>query len=160
MRLSHPMSRTDEPSPARHSAVATELVTLFSSLGFAVVIRNPVTADVVAASERAETVHLAAAPGTVRIAAARVAGENVRVELVRSTDSELLDLTPRQVAVARLLASGLPNKEIGEQLRISTHTVRRHLEAVYRRLKVRNRAAAITALQSVALPAQEVPDGQ
>ena len=58
-----------------------------------------------------------------------------------------LELTPRQTAVAKLLMEGLTNVEIGELLKISTHTVRRHLEAIFRRLEVPNRAAAAGELK-------------
>lgn len=57
-------------------------------------------------------------------------------------------LTPREVAVARLIASGHSNKEVGEALGISPHTARRHTERVYRKLGVSNRARLAHLLSS------------
>lgn len=56
-------------------------------------------------------------------------------------------LTPRQRAVARLLAAGKRNGDIASELNISTHTVRRHLESIFRRLQVQNRTAAASELR-------------
>lgn len=53
-----------------------------------------------------------------------------------------LGLTARQAAVLHLLWQGSPNREIALALSISEHTVRHHLEEIYRRLNVRSRAAA------------------
>jgi DNA-binding CsgD family transcriptional regulator len=53
-----------------------------------------------------------------------------------------LGLTARQAAVLHLLWEGASNREIALALSISEHTVRHHLEEVYRRLNVRSRAAA------------------
>jgi DNA-binding CsgD family transcriptional regulator len=49
-------------------------------------------------------------------------------------------LSKRQLEVARLVAQGMTNAEVGRALCISAHTVARHLENIYRRLSVRSRA--------------------
>lgn len=49
------------------------------------------------------------------------------------------DLSPRELAVARLAAQGLPDKLIARELAISFTTVRTHLGNVYRKLGVDNR---------------------
>ncbi|MGN6359768.1 MAG: helix-turn-helix transcriptional regulator [Thermomicrobiales bacterium] len=51
-------------------------------------------------------------------------------------------LTAREVEVLRLVAGGLTNPQIGEQLSLSRKTVARHLESIYAKLDVRTRAAA------------------
>lgn len=51
-------------------------------------------------------------------------------------------LTERETEVIRLVAVGLANKEIATQLRISPHTVERHLANVYMKIGARNRAEA------------------
>ncbi|HUS15165.1 MAG TPA: LuxR C-terminal-related transcriptional regulator [Chloroflexia bacterium] len=51
-------------------------------------------------------------------------------------------LTAREVAVLRLMAQGLTNKQIGDQLVISPHTVGTHLRAIFDKLGVTTRAAA------------------
>jgi len=51
-------------------------------------------------------------------------------------------LSSREVEVLRLLAEGRSNRDIGEALVISEHTVRRHLSNVYRKIGVSTRSAA------------------
>jgi DNA-binding NarL/FixJ family response regulator len=47
-------------------------------------------------------------------------------------------LTPRQKEILRLVAQGLTNREVADQLRISVRTVEVHRFNLMRRLKVRN----------------------
>ncbi len=49
------------------------------------------------------------------------------------------DLTPREIELVRLAASGLRNREISRRLQISEGTVKMHLHNVYRKLKLANR---------------------
>ncbi|HEY1273779.1 MAG TPA: HD domain-containing phosphohydrolase [Thermoleophilaceae bacterium] len=51
-------------------------------------------------------------------------------------------LTPREVEVLRLLVRGLSNKEIAEQLVISRKTAGSHVEHIYSKIGVSNRAQA------------------
>lgn len=55
-------------------------------------------------------------------------------------------LSPRELAIARLVARGLPNKAIGDVLDISPWTVATHLRRVYSKLDVTTRAAMVAAL--------------
>lgn len=56
-------------------------------------------------------------------------------------------LTEREQNVLHLLAKGLSNSEISENLHISVHTTKAHLEAIYAKLGVKNRVqASIKAL--------------
>jgi DNA-binding CsgD family transcriptional regulator len=48
-------------------------------------------------------------------------------------------LTPRECAVAMLIARGHSNGEISDTLGISAHTARHHTESVMRKLGVRSR---------------------
>lgn len=52
-------------------------------------------------------------------------------------------LTPRQRDVLQLLADGLPNKRICEQLGLTEHTVKTHLKTIYTLLDVHNRTTAV-----------------
>jgi DNA-binding CsgD family transcriptional regulator len=52
-------------------------------------------------------------------------------------------LTPRQIAVLRLVAMGYTNKQIARELFVAEATVRKHLENIYTRLDVGNRAGAL-----------------
>ncbi|MGW0740932.1 response regulator transcription factor [Streptomyces sp. NPDC002817] len=65
-------------------------------------------------------------------------------ELVGQVVSPDVDLTGREVEVVRLAAEGLSNRAIAQALFLSEATVKTHLVRVYRKLKVENRAAAVT----------------
>jgi PAS domain S-box-containing protein len=68
--------------------------------------------------------------------AALTAGPASRARSKRLSD---FGLTPRQVDIARLCASGSPSKEIGYELGIAESTVKNHLAEVYRKLGVHSR---------------------
>lgn len=52
-------------------------------------------------------------------------------------------LTPRQRQILALLRAGKVNKEIADELGIGLGTVKQHVVALFRKLKVRNRAMAV-----------------
>ncbi len=52
-------------------------------------------------------------------------------------------LTEREAEVMNLVASGLNNQEISEQLCISTHTTKAHVSSIYKKLGVSNRVLAV-----------------
>ena len=58
-------------------------------------------------------------------------------------------LTERQLEVLTLLSEGQPNKQIGRNLGISEGTVKIHLAAIFRALKVRNRTEAVVAVREL-----------
>ncbi|WP_066458374.1 response regulator transcription factor [Castellaniella caeni] len=60
-------------------------------------------------------------------------------------EAELLGLTPRQYEVLALMAKGYPLKKISRELNISVATAKTHTEALYQRLSVNNRNAAVYA---------------
>jgi DNA-binding NarL/FixJ family response regulator len=68
-------------------------------------------------------------------------------------------LPPRKLQVARLVASGLSNKEIARELTIKERTVEAHLEQLRARLGLRNRAqvAAWAVVQGL-VGEDEAPD--
>jgi DNA-binding NarL/FixJ family response regulator len=57
-------------------------------------------------------------------------------------------LTARELAVARLVAQGLTNLDVGEMLGISEQTAKNHLWSVYRKLGVENRVQLVRRIDS------------
>jgi DNA-binding CsgD family transcriptional regulator/tetratricopeptide (TPR) repeat protein len=69
--------------------------------------------------------------------------EVARVEsLVGGAPPESHGLTPRELEVLRLVASGKSNREIAESLVVSEHTVARHVQNIFTKLGVASRTAA------------------
>lgn len=60
---------------------------------------------------------------------------------------ELRRLTLRQQRLMRLVANGLTNKEIAEELRLSEFTVRNHMSRILKRLGARSRSEAAEAVR-------------
>ncbi|KAB7745664.1 AAA family ATPase [Nostocoides sp. F2B08] len=60
-------------------------------------------------------------------------------------------LSPREGQVLRLLARGLRNKEIAQELAISPKSVMHHTGSIYRRLGVRSRTEAVAAAARLGL---------
>jgi len=85
------------------------------------------------------------------------------IEDVRSASelgSELERLTQREREVLELVAQGMTNKDIARALVITTNTVKRHLKAVFAKLKVHTRAAAAGKAIHAGIPAEPLtPDG-
>jgi DNA-binding NarL/FixJ family response regulator len=54
-----------------------------------------------------------------------------------------MELSPRERQVLEFLAQGLLQKEIGEQLAISYHTVQAYTARIYEKLQVRSRSQAV-----------------
>ena len=64
-------------------------------------------------------------------------------------------LTPREVEVLRLVARGMSNKAVATALMISRKTAGNHIEHIYSKIGVTNRAAAsVFAVQQGLLPEQ------
>ena len=72
--------------------------------------------------------------------AAMPEGDGVQIE------SRALGLTARQTDVLKLLVQGKPNKLICRDLRLSEGTVKVHVSAILKALRVRSRTEAIAAL--------------
>ncbi len=65
--------------------------------------------------------------------------------------SRLARLTEQQSRVLALLAGGLLNKQIADQLSIQERTVKAHVTAIFEKLNVRNRTQAAMVLRSLEL---------
>ena len=53
------------------------------------------------------------------------------------------DLTPRELEVLKLIAEGLANREIAEELTISEKTVKNHINNIFSKLHINDRSQAI-----------------
>ena len=60
-----------------------------------------------------------------------------------------LGLTRREVEVVRLLARRASNREIADQLLVSPHTVRHHLEKIFAKLGIHSRRSIADVFQHV-----------
>jgi DNA-binding CsgD family transcriptional regulator len=92
----------------------------------------------------------ATAPFQVRLLRSRVGPHVLWIRepsQVTVGDAMALGLTERQAQIALMLVDGLTNDQIAHRLGIASGTVRKHLEAVFDRLGVSSRAAAVGRLR-------------
>jgi two-component system, NarL family, nitrate/nitrite response regulator NarL len=64
---------------------------------------------------------------------------------------DLPKLSPRELEVLRLMATGMSNKEIARHLSLSPDTVKDHLENLYRKLEASDRVTAAKRAQQLGL---------
>ncbi|WP_298397420.1 response regulator transcription factor [Flavobacterium sp.] len=60
-----------------------------------------------------------------------------------SIDKNVMLLTPRENEILELLATGKMNKEVADNLQISSGTVRKHIQHIYEKLHVNTRVEAV-----------------
>lgn len=61
-----------------------------------------------------------------------------------SAADQIEPLTPREIDVLRLVARGMTNREVGQELDISHRTVQGHLASIYDKLDANSRTEAVT----------------
>ena len=99
-----------------------------------------------AAGQLAEDASAAQIDAAIRAVTAglRVRGADVASPGFRPMNDEGAPLlTPRELDVLIAIGQGLSNKEIARKLGISPHTVKFHLESLFRKLGATNRAEAV-----------------
>ena len=69
----------------------------------------------------------------------------------KSLDSEVALLTNRETEILDLVAQGMSNKEIAEQLFVSKYTVESHIKLIYRKLSVTKRTKAVSTARSLGI---------
>ena len=67
-------------------------------------------------------------------------------------DAKSDGLTPREWEILALLAGGFRNKEISARLSVSENTIKSHVAAIYRKLRVNTRVGATLYFQQVRSP--------
>lgn len=70
----------------------------------------------------------------------------IRQPFSPKNEPESFGLTDRETELLVHLKNGLTYEEIASNLHISYHTVRKHIENIYRKLKVNNKVEAITKI--------------
>jgi DNA-binding NarL/FixJ family response regulator len=124
----------DEAAEMRDSEAARAVVIGGSPRDAAALLPADANAAQIDAAIRAVAAGL-----TVRTAQTDNDGFGQELEISRP---EIL-LTPRELQVLAAIAEGLGNKAIARRLDISLHTVKFHVEALFRKLGVRSRAEAV-----------------
>jgi len=76
------------------------------------------------------------------VMAAKILQEFARLDQSTPTPRSIEGLSPRETEVLGLVAKGLTNREIGEQLHIAENTVKNHLRNILDKLHLSNRAQA------------------
>ena len=84
---------------------------------------------------------------------AKVVSEFSRISPINNYNNEtLLDpLSPREVEILHLLATGVSNKEIANQLVITEGTVKNHVSNILRKMDVQDRLQAVLKAQKIGL---------
>lgn len=67
----------------------------------------------------------------------------IRQPIANEQKTEDFGLTEREIALLTQLKNGLTYEEVASNLHISYHTVRKHIENIYRKLQVNNKLAAV-----------------
>lgn len=80
-----------------------------------------------------------------------IGGVQYRVIRSKTTSTNQITLSPRELAIAELVAKGLPNKCIGDILDISPWTVATHLRRIFVKLNITSRAAMVACLKEANL---------
>lgn len=75
-------------------------------------------------------------------------------QLKQQTTTSAL-LSPRELEVLGFVAQGLASKEIAEHLHISIHTVKAHIQRVYKKLEVSRRTQAVAKAEQMGLLTQQ-----
>ncbi|MGM0768715.1 MAG: response regulator transcription factor [Pseudomonadota bacterium] len=123
----------------------------------------PVPVVVISSREDETSVRAARAAGAVGFLP-KSAGRRSLLRMLRRVSDGLLyypslqtpprapdHLTPRQLEVLALLAEGLPNKRICQELNLTEHTVKTHLKAIFVHLGVHNRTECVAQARSLGL---------
>ena len=93
---------------------------------------------------------MCAEPGVLPELVARVE-RMLRLAPSRTTRTPYEDLSERELAVLRLLATDLTQREIGQELYVSVNTVKTHVKSIFRKLGVASRPDAVSRARELRL---------
>jgi len=65
--------------------------------------------------------------------------------------NETVKLTPRQLEILSYVVNGCVNKAIARELNLSEATVKAHITAIFKALKIRNRSSAVHAVKDLGI---------
>lgn len=102
-------------------------------------------------TEAQRTVDGCSDPGIAGRLVARVASRHRRTTLPASQAGLAEELTDREIAVLRYLPSPMSQRDIAAELFVSLNTVKTHCRAIYRKLAVTDRKAAVQAARDAGL---------
>lgn len=112
----------------------------------AYVTHDASTDDLVATIQRVARGELLCSPGVAAALMRRVGAlASDRAPAAAAGLRHTAHLTPREVEILRLLDNGSSNKEIATTLGIALSTVKNHMHAVFEKLGVQGRGAAVAA---------------
>ena len=75
--------------------------------------------------------------------AARLLADTKAKKAKSSTEDDLLSLlTPREERILALVAAGMSNREVGEEMNLSEKTIKHYMTNILQKLRVRNRVEA------------------
>ncbi|HUP66366.1 MAG TPA: LuxR C-terminal-related transcriptional regulator [Thermoanaerobaculia bacterium] len=124
-------------APWEAARVRVDLATVLHALGRSGFARQEIDAAV-SAFER-----LGAAGEAVRARAVRDSLAKPPAQLVEARSPRLSILTRREVDVLRLVADGMSDKQVASSLKLSEHTIHRHVANILGKLDQPSRAAAV-----------------
>ncbi|HEV7757621.1 MAG TPA: LuxR C-terminal-related transcriptional regulator [Acidimicrobiales bacterium] len=82
---------------------------------------------------------------------AALASQELTLTPSRVTTGPIEQLTTRELAVLRMLPLRMSNREMAAQLYISVNTLKTHIRAIYRKLEVPHRSAAVARARALQL---------
>jgi len=85
---------------------------------------------------------------------------DILVSSMRQNGPEKPHLTPRETEVLQLMARGLRNEEIAEELVITTQTVKNYVRSIFSKLDVNTRVEAVLFALSEGLVEDDDPDAE
>ena len=93
-------------------------------------------------------------PGHASLALANLYPRGIKLTQTEDTNQLNAFITehniqPREAEVMRLMLDGKTNKQMANELFISESTVKKHVNAIYRKLGVSNRLGLMTATQNI-----------